>query len=101
MVVCNQIRTCEIEETAASEPFLGGRTRARTWDPMIKRHAIRIDIPRDFFQLSQTPIIADQQLTARNPTVRASTDRCLKRRGFESLERFIRLPPSISAFSPS
>jgi hypothetical protein len=37
---------------------------------MIKRHAIRIDISRQFFQLSQNLIIRDQQLTAKNPTVR-------------------------------
>ena len=49
----------------------GGRTRARTWDPMIKRHPICVDISREFFQLSQNTIITDQWLTAKNPTVRA------------------------------
>ena len=33
--------------------FLGGRTRARTWDPLIKRHPIRIDFSRKFFQLAK------------------------------------------------
>jgi hypothetical protein len=50
----------------------GGRTRARTWDPLIKRHAIRIDISRQFFQLSQNPTISDQRLTAKNPTASMS-----------------------------
>jgi hypothetical protein len=53
---------------------LGGRTRARTWDPLIKRHPIHIDISRKFFQLSQNPINTDQWLTAKNPTARARHD---------------------------
>jgi hypothetical protein len=32
--------------------LLGGRTRARTWDPLIKRHAVTIDISSEFSQLS-------------------------------------------------
>jgi hypothetical protein len=54
MVVCNQIRTCEIEETAASEPFLGGRTRARTWDPMIKSHLL-VDVAARQYELPHRP----------------------------------------------
>src|SRR6478672_10669813 len=37
----------------------------RTWDPLIKRHGASIDFPREFFQLSQNPMIADQWLTAK------------------------------------
>src|SRR5215831_13183453 len=51
--------------------FLGGRTRARTWNPLIKRHPIRIDFSRKFFQLNQNQIITDQWLTAKYPTARA------------------------------
>src|SRR5439155_7230180 len=54
---------------------LGGRTRARTWDPLIKRHAIRIDISSEFSQLDQNPMITDQWFTAENPTARACHDR--------------------------
>jgi hypothetical protein len=64
-----------VEKSAAQTVFLakalfGGRTRARTWDPLIKRHAVRLDFPREFFQLSQNPIITDQWLTAKSPTTR-------------------------------
>jgi hypothetical protein len=31
----------------------GGRTRARTWDPLIKSHAAGLDFSREFFQLNQ------------------------------------------------
>src|SRR6267154_1494391 len=47
----------------------GGRTRARTWDPMIKRHPPRLDISSKFSQLRQNPNIRDQWLTAKNPTM--------------------------------
>ena len=45
------------------------RTRARTWDPLIKRHAASVDFSIEFFQLSQNSVITDQWLTAKNPTV--------------------------------
>src|SRR5882762_7243572 len=48
---------------------LGGRTRARTWDPRIKRHPPRLDISSEFSQLGQNPNIRDQWLTAKNPTI--------------------------------
>ena len=51
--------------------MLGGRTRARTWDPLIKRHAAGIDFSREFSQPSQNPSIRDQRLTVKNPTKRA------------------------------
>ena len=50
------------------------RTRARTWDPLIKRHAARLDFSREFSQPSQNPIITDQWLIAKNPTARARHD---------------------------
>ncbi len=48
---------------------LGGRARARTWDPLIKRHPLRLDISSDFSQLRQNPNIRDQWLTAKKPTM--------------------------------
>src|SRR5258708_4568474 len=50
---------------------LGGRTRARTWDPLIKRHGLSIDISSEFFQLCQNPSIGHQRLTAKSPTMSA------------------------------
>src|SRR4030095_4831056 len=49
----------------------GGRTRARSWEPLIKRQPNRIDFSRKFFQLSRNPFLTDQWLTAKDPTARA------------------------------
>jgi hypothetical protein len=57
--------------TASFGGLDGGRTRARTWDPLIKRHAAGIDISREFSQPDQNPIVTDQSLTAKKPTARA------------------------------
>src|SRR5229473_4960090 len=56
-------------EICGLEGLDGGRTRARTWDPMIKRHPPRLDISSKFSQLRQNPNIRDQWLTAKNPTM--------------------------------
>ena len=61
--------------------LFGGRTRARTWDPMIKRHAVHIDFFERIFQPRHSPDIIDQWLTAKNPTMRARqrlADRCIR-----------------------
>src|SRR5262249_42112800 len=40
--------------------LLGGRTRARTWDPLIKRHATGIDFSKEFSQPGQNRDNRDQ-----------------------------------------
>jgi hypothetical protein len=45
---------------ASAGPWDGGRTRARTWDPLIKRHTAGIDFSRKIFQLDPNPSIRDQ-----------------------------------------
>jgi len=58
--------------------LVGFCTRARTWDPLIKRHASSVDISSEFSQLTQNASIRDQWLTAKNPTMHP------RRRGFEA-----------------
>jgi hypothetical protein len=68
---------------------LGGRTKARNWDPLIKRHAVRLDFSRENL------MIGDQWLTAKNPTIRRVSVRGSthpRRWGFESLVRYIAKP---------
>src|SRR5215470_19347355 len=48
---------------------IGGRTRAQTWDPLIKRRANTIDISSEFSQLHQNQPSRDQGLTTKNPTM--------------------------------
>jgi hypothetical protein len=40
-------------ETRGLRRLLGGRTKARTWGPLIKRHTVCFDLSREFFQLNQ------------------------------------------------
>ena len=61
--------TATIPARAPTQGLGGGRTRARTWDPMIKSHPLRLDISSEFSQLRQNPNIRDQWLTAKNPTM--------------------------------
>src|ERR1700682_1379716 len=58
-----------VSETCGLRRLDGGRTRARTWDPLIKRHPPRLDISSEFFQLRQNPNIRDQWLTAKSRTM--------------------------------
>jgi hypothetical protein len=41
------------------------RTRARTWDPLIKSHATTVVTKREFYKLAQNPCIADQWLAGK------------------------------------
>jgi hypothetical protein len=50
---------------------LGGRTRARTWDPMIKSHTTFVETKREFFKLCQNPHIAYQWLAGKRQTKKA------------------------------
>ena len=76
----------------------GGRTRAQTWDPLIKRHAPIIDFASKFFQLNQNPIIRYQWLTAKNPTARERTGEC---EASGSLEHYLRSPRQARSVRPS
>ena len=69
-----------LSQVAGLAGFSGGRTRARTWDPLIKSHAVKLDFSSEFFQLNQNLIIRDRWLTATNQTGRGSglADRCIR-----------------------
>jgi hypothetical protein len=57
------------------------------------------DFSREFFQLSQKPIITDQWLTAKSPTtiaVKVGRTDALEASGFESIDRY-RLSPCLRA----
>jgi hypothetical protein len=49
----------------------GGRTRTRTWDPLIKSPRARVDLARDFFKPDHKAHIARQSVTAGFQTVGA------------------------------
>ena len=48
----------------------GGRTRARTWDPLIKSHVLRFDFARLFSRLRVKPPLLHQLVTCVFPTAR-------------------------------
>src|SRR5262245_7260800 len=66
----NRLKSWLLKRCCSLSDCFGGRTRARTWDPLIKRHATTIDFSREFSQQRQNPIITDQWLTRKNPTAR-------------------------------
>ena len=53
---------------SASALSVAGFGRARTWDPLIKSHAVKLDFSSEFSQLIQNLSNRDQRLTANNPT---------------------------------
>jgi hypothetical protein len=46
----------------------GGRTRTRTWDPLIKSQHNGFDLTKDFSQLAAKCAVADQNLALNFPT---------------------------------
>jgi hypothetical protein len=74
----------------------GGRTRTRTWDPLIKSPIFNLDRARLFSQLQGKAHMSDQKVTLKFPTLeRLGLDRIrgrfpeLRRRGFSAAIRAI------------